>query len=178
MKLRCLNPGNTNWKGRHGTSDLLSKLACFAWEVREAYQYKVAILIMLVQGDQLYWAFIPLKLVFPAEPFQLILWAEWSRCRCRLRCIKLSSQIWPVDLELNRFQPLLFTQIQGITMIKTDRLAQLGVPTSWPLIDTIDLYYKSFTIVIYDRNDSNQYYKTTIRAEAKLSLWVLLQPEA
>jgi hypothetical protein len=24
------------------------------------------------------------------------------------------------------------------------------------------LYYKSFTIVIYDRNDSGQYYKTTI----------------
>ena len=25
---------------------------------------------------------------------------------------------------------------------------------------TKDLYYKSFTIVIYDRNDSGQYYKT------------------
>jgi hypothetical protein len=28
------------------------------------------------------------------------------------------------------------------------------------------LYYKSFTIVIYDRNDSGQYCKTTITAEA------------
>ncbi len=38
------------------------------------------------------------------------------------------------------------------------------------------LYYKNFMIVIYDRNDSGQYYKTTItivftiRAKAKASL--------
>jgi hypothetical protein len=29
-------------------------------------------------------------------------------------------------------------------------------------IDTCGLYYKCFTIIIYDRNDSGQYYKTTI----------------
>ncbi len=28
--------------------------------------------------------------------------------------------------------------------------------------DTSGLYYKQVTIVIYDRNDSGQYYKTTI----------------
>jgi hypothetical protein len=28
--------------------------------------------------------------------------------------------------------------------------------------DTCSLYYKCFTIVIYARNDSGQYYKTTI----------------
>ncbi len=28
--------------------------------------------------------------------------------------------------------------------------------------DTCGLYYKSFTIIIYDRNDSGQYYKTMI----------------
>jgi len=38
---------------------LLEKLEKF-------YQYKVAVLSMWVQGDQLYWAFIPLMLVFPA----------------------------------------------------------------------------------------------------------------
>ena len=42
--------------------------------------------------------------------------------------------------------------------------------------DICGLNYKSFTIVIYncnvqyDRNDSNQYYKTTIIVKAKLSL--------
>jgi hypothetical protein len=29
-------------------------------------------------------------------------------------------------------------------------------------IDASGLYYKQVTIVIYDRNDSGQYYKTTI----------------
>ncbi len=29
---------------------------------------------------------------------------------------------------------------------------------------TCDLYYKTFRIVIYDRNDTSQYYKTTIVA--------------
>ncbi len=28
--------------------------------------------------------------------------------------------------------------------------------------DTCGLYYKCFTIIIYDHNDSGQYYKTTI----------------
>ena len=27
-------------------------------------------------------------------------------------------------------------------------------------------YYKSFTVVIYDRNDTDQYYKTMITAKA------------
>jgi hypothetical protein len=31
------------------------------------------------------------------------------------------------------------------------------------LSDTSGLYYKCFTIVIYNRNDSGQYYKTTIK---------------
>jgi hypothetical protein len=31
------------------------------------------------------------------------------------------------------------------------------------------LYYKCFMIVIYDRNNSGQYYKTTILARASLS---------
>ncbi len=31
------------------------------------------------------------------------------------------------------------------------------------------LYYKHFTIVIYDRNDSGQHYKTAITAKASLS---------
>jgi hypothetical protein len=30
------------------------------------------------------------------------------------------------------------------------------------LIETNGMYYKSFTIVIYNHNDSGQYYKTTI----------------
>jgi hypothetical protein len=29
--------------------------------------------------------------------------------------------------------------------------------------DTSGLYYKQVTIIIYDRNDSGQYYKTTIK---------------
>jgi hypothetical protein len=46
------------------------------------------------------------------------------------------------------------------------------------------LYYKCFTIVIYDRNDSGQYYKTTITVKAslnedhKLRLYLMLQTEA
>ena len=36
-------------------------------------------------------------------------------------------------------------------------------------IDTCGLYYKSFTIIIYDRNDSGQYYKTKITVKASLS---------
>ncbi len=34
---------------------------------------------------------------------------------------------------------------------------------------TNGLYYKTFTIVIYDRNAIGQYYKTTIVATASLS---------
>ncbi len=34
---------------------------------------------------------------------------------------------------------------------------------------TCGLYYKSFMIVIYDCNDSSQYYKATITAKASLS---------
>jgi hypothetical protein len=34
---------------------------------------------------------------------------------------------------------------------------------------TSGLYYKCFTIVIYDCNDSGQYYKTTIVVKASLS---------
>ncbi len=35
--------------------------------------------------------------------------------------------------------------------------------------DTSGLYYKNFTIVIYDRNAIGQYYKTTIVAKASPS---------
>jgi len=34
---------------------------------------------------------------------------------------------------------------------------------------TSGLYYKTFRIVIYDRNDMSQYYKTTIVAKASLT---------
>ncbi len=37
------------------------------------------------------------------------------------------------------------------------------------MLATSGLYYKCFTIVIYDRNDSGQYYKTTIVVKASLS---------
>jgi hypothetical protein len=37
---------------------------------------------------------------------------------------------------------------------------------------------KSFTIIIYDRNDSGQYNKTVITTKAKLQLLVMLQTEA
>ncbi len=44
------------------------------------------------------------------------------------------------------------------------------------------LYYKSFAIVIYNRKDNGQYYKTTIIAKASLSqdykLQLQLQIEA
>jgi len=33
---------------------------------------------------------------------------------------------------------------------------------------TSGLYYKTFRIVIYDRNDTSQYYKSTIIAKASL----------
>jgi hypothetical protein len=36
------------------------------------------------------------------------------------------------------------------------------VPWKFISIATSGLYYKQVTIVIYDRNDSGQYYKTTI----------------
>jgi hypothetical protein len=32
----------------------------------------------------------------------------------------------------------------------------------WQATPAFGLYYKSFTIVIYNRNDSGQYYKSTI----------------
>jgi hypothetical protein len=49
------------------------------------------------------------------------------------------------------------------------RVFVIGKPSQHSLIlltlsPTCGLYYKSFTIVTYDRNDSGQYYKTTNNA--------------
>ncbi len=42
-------------------------------------------------------------------------------------------------------------------------------PTSRIKTQPSGLYYKCFMIVIYDRNDSGQYYKSTIVVKASLS---------
>ncbi len=44
---------------------------------------------------------------------------------------------------------------------------QLGI-NQLPLSANCGLYYKSFMIVIYNRNDSGLYYKTTITTKASL----------
>jgi hypothetical protein len=51
----------------------------------------------------------------------------------------------------------------AIKKICSDAYAVLKINNKF---ENCGLYYKSFTIVIYDRNDSGQYYKTTITAKA------------
>ncbi len=43
--------------------------------------------------------------------------------------------------------------------------------------NTSDHYYKSFTIVIYDRIDCDQYYKTMIQANLALAMSINYDPK-
>ncbi len=49
--------------------------------------------------------------------------------------------------------------------MKEARLKRVAKMLFWAIAipdDTCGLYYKQVTVIIYDRNDSGQYYKTTI----------------
>jgi hypothetical protein len=50
-------PGNTNWRGRLSTVDLLIKVACFVKRVNNNLILKGEYINLLVQGGQLYLAF-------------------------------------------------------------------------------------------------------------------------
>ncbi len=54
------------------------------------------------------------------------------------------------------------TDDSGLEIFLTPQLRKYdsGMTLSWPV--ACGLYYKCFTIVIYDHNNSGQYYKTTI----------------
>jgi hypothetical protein len=55
------------------------------------------------------------------------------------------------------------------TKLKEKKLAYLSGEGYLEWEKTCGLYYKCFTIVIYDRNDSVQYYKTMIVVKTSLS---------